>query len=327
VAQSTFIYFLTMLALLLRALYSFQLLCGALLGSWLAMKSSQHGVGVLSLLWVPLSALALPLVLQFLVILSSLIQSRSGHAGALWWRQLWAEYRSAVLTFMLRQPWPRRPNGVQMPLASTHTKAATDAVPVILVHGYLCNHRVWDDMALALRQAGHPVLAVDLEPLFGSIDDYALVIEAARTRLQAQTGAPQVALVGHSMGGLAIRAWLRTQNTTQLGRVARILTLGTPHQGTRIPQPVATANGVQMHWHSGWIQALQASEGAAQHALMHIALNLNDNICFPQREQVLPGVAVTEFHGIGHLEMCRNPRVIDWTCQQLAPSPQQGTPA
>lgn len=314
-----------MLALLLRALYLFQLLCGALLGSWLAMGSAQQSGGALSLLWVPLATLGLPLLLQFLVILTSLIQSRTGGKAALWWRVLWAEYISAVLVFMLRQPWPRRPNGVQMPLATPSGQAG--AVPVLLVHGYLCNHRVWDSMALALRQAGHPVLAVDLEPLFDSIDDYAVVIEAAVERLQTETGAPQVALVGHSMGGLVIRAWLRTQHTAQLDRVARILTLGTPHQGTRMPQPVATPNGVQMHWHSPWIQTLQTSEGAAQHALMHIALNLHDNICFPQTEQVLPGVAVTEFSGIGHLEMCRHPRVIHWTCQQLGSQALKGAAA
>lgn len=314
-----------MLALLLRALYLFQLLCGALLGSWLAMGSAQQSGGALSLLWVPLATLGLPLLLQFLVILTSLIQSRTGGPMALWWRLLWAEYISAVLVFLLRQPWPRRPNGVQMPLATPSGQAG--AVPVLLVHGYLCNHRVWDTMALALRRAGHPVLAVDLEPLFGSIDNYAAVIEAAVESLQTETGAPQVALVGHSMGGLVIRAWLRTQHTAQLGRVARILTLGTPHQGTRIPQPVATTNGVQMGWHSPWVQALQTSEGAEQHALMHIALNLNDNICFPQAAQVLPGVAVTEFSGIGHLEMCRHPRVIHWTCQQLGSQALKGVPA
>jgi triacylglycerol esterase/lipase EstA (alpha/beta hydrolase family) len=316
-----------MLALLLRALYLFLLLCGAWLGSWLALQSTQHGFGALSLLWVPLATLGLPLLLHFLVILNAMILSRTGDAGARWWRQLWAEYRSAVVIFMLRQPWPRRPNGVQKPLTSAHAQSAPSAVPVVLVHGYLCNHRVWDDLALALRQAGHPVLAIDLEPLFGSIDDYAVVIEAAVKRLQHETGAPQVALAGHSMGGLAIRAWLRTLDTTQMGRVARILTLGTPHQGTRIPQPVATRNGRQMFWHSDWVKALQASESAEQHTLMHIALNLNDNICFPQADQTVPGVLVTEFHGIGHLEMCRHPRVINWTCQQLADGATQRTHA
>jgi triacylglycerol lipase len=314
-----------MLAYLLRILYVFQLILGALLGSYAAVLSAQHGGGALSLLLIPLSALALPLLLQFLVILTSMIQSRTGGPSLQWWRILWAEYKSAVQIYMLREPWPRRRNGVRMPRTdSSAQKAERSAVPVVLVHGFICNHRVWDNMARALRQADHPVLAVDLEPLFASIDDYASLIDAAVITLQKQTRSQQIALVGHSMGGLAIRAWLRTLKPARLARVARVVTLGTPHQGTRIPQPVTTPNGVQMHWHSDWLQALQASEGPEQHALMRIALNLDDNICFPQREQVLPGVPVTEFRGIGHLEMCLNPQVIDWTCQQLGDTPAEG---
>ena len=313
-----------MLALLLRAVYLFQLICSALLGSYAAVQSAQHGGGALSLLWVPVAALGLPLLLQFLVILTSMIHARTGGSLALWWRVLWAEYKSAVLIFMLRQPWPRGRNKVQMPLADSPMETTRSAVPVVLVHGFLCNHRVWDDMARALRRAGHPVFAVDMEPLFVSIDDYASVIDAAVITLQKQTRAQQIALVGHSMGGLAIRAWLRTLKPTRLARVAHVITLGTPHQGTRMPQPVATTNSMQMHWHSDWLQALQTGEGPGQRALMQIALNLNDNVCFPQREQVLPGVPVTEFRGIGHLEMCLNPRVIDWTCQQLDNPPAEG---
>jgi len=315
-----------MLALLLRTFYLFLMLCGALLGSGLAVQSAQHGGGALSLLWLPLATLGLPLLLQFLIILSSMIQSRHGAGLRVWWRVLWAEYLSAVLIFMLRQPWPRRPNGVQMSLPHSGIATAPGTIPVVLVHGFLSNHRVWDDMALALRQAGHPVLTLDLEPLFGTINNYAAVVEAAVGRLQSETGSTQVALIGHSMGGLAIRAWLCTQNTAQLARVARVLTLGTPHQGTRMHQPLATTNGVQMHWHSSWLQTLQASERAEHRALMHLALNLDDNICFPQRDQTLPGVAVTEFHGIGHLEMCRHPCVINWACQQLASSTRQDAP-
>ncbi len=179
----------------------------------------------------------------------------------------------------------------------------------------------------ALLEAGHPVIAMDLEPLFGSIDDYVPVLESAVTHLMAQTGAQQVALVGHSMGGLAIRAWLRNLKPGQLQRVARVLTLGSPHQGTRITHGAPTPNGKQMLFQSDWVQTLSRSEDAQRLGLMHIALNLNDNICIPQREQVLPGVPLTEFHGIGHLEMCLNPRVIRWTCQQLASLPPTGHPA
>jgi len=311
----------TMLAFLLRVIYLFQLILGGVLGSFAAVLSAQGGGGALSLLWVPITLLGLPLLLQFLVILSSMIHSRSDESWALWWRILWAEYKAAILIFMLRQPWPRRRNSVQMPRNDDPTQAIHGTMPVVLVHGFICNHRLWDNMARALRQAGHPVLAVDLEPLFGSIDNYANVIDAAVITLQKQTRAQHIALVGHSMGGLAIRAWLRTLKPGRLARVARVITLGTPHQGTRMPQPVSTTNSKQMRWHSDWLQALQASESPEQIAAMQIALSLNDNICFPQREQVLPGVPVTEFQGIGHLEMCLNAQVIDWTCQQLADKP------
>lgn len=195
-------------------------------------------------------------------------------------------------------------------------------MPVLLVHGYICNHRVWDDVKLALHRAGHPVLAIDLEPLFTSIDDYAALIEKSVAELQRATGTAQVALVGHSMGGLVIRAWLRAYGTS---RVAKVITLGTPHQGTRAPGASATPNGAQMTWHSPWLQALELSETEATRRLIHIALTQQDNIAYPQRDQVLVGAAVTEFSGIGHLQMCLDLAVIQWLLQQLASSaaPQQ----
>jgi len=314
----------TMLALLLRGLYLFQLMTGALLGTYLAMLSAEQGTGVIALLWVPLTAALLPLVTQFLVILTSMLLSRTPGLGMAWWGLIWREFSSAVIIFMLRQPWPRQPNTVLLPPGGAPRR---DQVPVVLVHGYVCNHRVWDTLTQALHSAGHPVIAVDLEPVFGSIDDYAPVLESAVTRLMAQTGAKQVALVGHSMGGLAIRAWLRSLKGGQLKRVARVITLGSPHQGTNITHGAPTLNGRQMLFQSDWVQALARSEDDQRRALMHIALNLNDNICIPQRQQVLPGVPVTEFHGIGHLEMCLNPKVINWTCQQLSSLAPKGRPA
>lgn len=302
-----------MLARLLRAIYLFQLICGGLLGSFLAVRLSAAGAGSAALLLVPLCALALPVLLQFLTISVLVLRAHSGGAWGLWWRALWGEFKAAVLIFMLRQPWPQKHRGVELPLGDAPTPSANSALPVLLVHGYICNHRVWDDVALALRHAGHPVLRVDLEPLFTSIDDYASILERAVTTLLAQTQARQVVLVGHSMGGLAIRAWLRAYGTE---RVARIVTLGTPHQGTRVAQASMTPNGAQMVWHSPWLQALAESEDPGKRALMRIALTTEDNVVYPQAEQVLPGAQVTRFEGIGHLQMCLDADVIRWVCQQ-----------
>jgi len=306
-----------MLARLLRAVYLFQLTCGALLGSTLAVRLTENGVGSAALLLVPLCTLGLPVLLQFLTIVTLMLRSRSGNAGALWWRALWGEFKAALLIFMLRQPWPHRQRGIQLPSAPAQKQLDQNALPVLLVHGYICNHRVWDDVAQDLRARGHPVLAVDLEPLFTSIDDYAATLEHAITRLLAQTKAQQMVLVGHSMGGLAIRAWLRAHGPA---RVARILTLGTPHQGTRIAQASMTPNGAQMIWHSNWLQALAASEDPAKRALMHMAITAQDNVVYPQAEQVLPGAQVKHFQGIGHLQMCLDRAVIDWVCTQAGTS-------
>jgi pimeloyl-ACP methyl ester carboxylesterase len=158
------------------------------------------------------------------------------------------------------------------------------------------------------------VLGVDLEPLFTSIDLYAPLIEKAVAELCRQTGAEKVALIGHSMGGLAIRAWMRTYGTS---RVARVITLGTPHVGTQIASRVKTDNGKQMLLRSAWLQELAASETASTRSLMRIAITPQDNIVYSQREQVLEGVPVTVFDGLGHLELCFNGAVAAWVVQQL----------
>jgi len=299
-----------MLARLLRTLYLFQITLGALLGGWLADRLTFQADIFCMALGDLAGALGLPLLLQVTTIAVSMGRARSAGAVQLWWRAFWGELRAAIKVFVMRQPWPHRTRGIEPALVESTGKPP---LPVLLVHGYVCNHRVWDDVALALRQQGHAVLAVDLEPLFTSIDDYAPLLNRQLDTLLAQTGAAQAVLVGHSMGGLAIRAWLRAYGSA---RVARILTLGTPHQGTRIASASATANGTQMLWHSAWLAQLAASEDAPKRALMQLALTAQDNIVFPQTQQTLPGVQVTQFQGIGHLQMCLDARVIQWVCQQ-----------
>lgn len=299
-----------MLARLLRRIYLVQLLSGALLGTYAADRLGLTGAGATA--GVMLCALLLPLLLQFGVIGISMVQSRPKPAGLLWWRTFGGEFLAALRIFWLQLPWAAAKSDVWLPNPPRPTQPWR--VPALLVHGYICNHRVWDKMARALHQAGHPVLAITLEPLFTSIDDYAPQIQQAVRQLQQATGTAQVALVGHSMGGLAIRSWLQHHGSAD---VARIITLGTPHQGTQMASWSPTINAAQMAWHSPWLQTLQASETPASRQLMHIALTQHDNIVYPQREQVLADASVTEFKGLGHLELCLDAQVIQWLLQKL----------
>ncbi|MDE2416703.1 MAG: alpha/beta fold hydrolase [Burkholderiales bacterium] len=299
-----------MLARLLRNMILMQVLLGACLGYWLGRDSTWPALTAL------ITAVVLPFFSMLLVDTYSALRSRGAEPMGKWWRALFGEYRAGFIVFLFRQPWSRQPPVVLPPITGTAR------VPVVLIHGYMCNQRIWDDISSALRQRGHTVVAVNLEPLFTSIDRYAPIVEAAVDELCRTTGAHQVALVGHSMGGLAIRAWIRLHGT---GRVARAMTLGTPHQGTKIASHVHSTNGKQMVWKSRWLAALEASETDAIRALFRIALTPQDNIVFPQREQVMPGVVPQVFEGLGHVQLCLAPEVIQWVAQQLELLPHAGT--
>jgi len=73
-----------------------------------------------------------------------------------------------------------------------------------------------------------------------------------------------------------------------------------------------------MVWHSDWLQMRERSETKVSRQLMQSALTPQDNIVFPQCEQVLAGASVTQFSGLGHLEMCLDRHVIAWLTQRLA---------
>ena len=294
-----------MLARLLSFTSALQLLAGTALGFWL----SRPNAPAWTLVGVGLMALALPLLSTLLLVLYSCVVSRAGESAALWWRALFGELIAATRAFLLRQPWAFAPPAM---LPAT---AGPARLPVLLVHGFVCNCRLWDDLLPALRAQGHSVLAINLEPVFASIDDYAPLLERAVQALRLQTGQQQVALLGHSMGGLAIRAWMRQHGTAQ---AARAITLGTPHQGTRIKAWVTPHNGLQMAWQSRWLQELAASETDATRSLLRIALSPQDNIVFPQRAQTLQGVVPQVFDGLGHLQLCTSEKVRHWVCQELA---------
>jgi hypothetical protein len=313
-----------MLARLLRWLWLSLLLAGVLLGWLLTRQTGSSGW------WILATALLLPFATVLLVIVVSAVLSRAAGANALWWRALLGEFWASVRVFLLQHPQAKNFSVFHLPsqFEPASARAAQSGIAVLLVHGYVCNHRLWDAMIAHLRSAGHPVIALSLEPLFVSIDQYAPLIEQAVADLCQQTGSEKVALVGHSMGGLAIRAWLRMHGNNH---VAKVITLGTPHAGTKISRFTRTTNGQQMAWQSSWLQTLENSETPATRSLMHIALTPQDNIVYPQREQVLTGVPVTVFEGLGHLQLCLNRDVIAWVIKQLeatAPTVERpGSPA
>lgn len=192
------------------------------------------------------------------------------------------------------------------------------AVPVLLVHGYGCNSGIWGYLMPRLDRNAISHASVDLEPVGGPIDGYVPALQAAVEELCAATGAPQVAIVAHSMGGLVARAWMRAHGSA---RVARLITLGTPHHGTSLANFGPGANAAQMRRAGGeandWLRALGASEDAARRALITSIFSHHDNIVSPQTSSVLEGARNIALGGVGHVALGCNGRALDTVMEEL----------
>jgi pimeloyl-ACP methyl ester carboxylesterase len=185
---------------------------------------------------------------------------------------------------------------------------------VVLVHGFFCNRGLWNPWLERLAAEGIPCVAVTLEPPFGSIDRYVESIDAAVHRLESATGNAPV-LVGHSMGGLAIRAWRALGNRE--GRFHRIVTIGSPHRGTAVARHARTRNGLEMQLGSPWLEALGSAEGDGSHDRFTCFWGHCDNIVFPTRGATLPGADNRHVAGTPHVAMAFHPDVLDYVIRLL----------
>lgn len=186
---------------------------------------------------------------------------------------------------------------------SRASAAHASRIPVLLVHGYFCNRGIWYPFARWLAARGHPVDSVNLEPIFGSIDNYPPIVAQGVRRLQERSGAPQVAIVAHSMGGLVVRAYLARYGS---GSVCSAVTLGSPHHGTWIANFGIGHNVAQMRPDSTWLRDLEAREadnaGAARAPFTTI-VTAHDNIVMPLALQALGGASMRSIAARGHVAL------------------------
>jgi triacylglycerol lipase len=182
---------------------------------------------------------------------------------------------------------------------------------LLLVHGYFCNRALWRGFAKDFAAEGHMIGSVNLEPVFGSIDEYPPLIQAAIQELRGRSRQGKIVLIGHSMGGLAIRAYLRDYGGAA---VSKAITIGTPHQGTWVGQLGHGKNTRQMRLNTElrpniWLNHLRSLETQQQDQMFEVMLSHHDNIVFPQAIQTLGRAPSHEFSGMGHVQMVYSPAV------------------
>jgi triacylglycerol lipase len=210
------------------------------------------------------------------------------------------EVVTAPRVFCWRQPFRARAVPDHLPADGAGRRG------VLLVHGFVCNRGLWNPWLVKLRERGTPVIAVDLEPVFGSIDAYIGRIDTAVRTLEQLTGRPPI-VVGHSMGGLAVRLWFAQAGHAE--RAERIVTIGTPHAGTWLARMALSANGTQMRQNGPWLAALMARETPAHYARFTCFYSHCDNIVFPASTATLPGADNRHLEGVAHVHMAFRPEV------------------
>lgn len=218
-------------------------------------------------------------------------------------RAWWSETTTAPAVFCWRQPFFS--DAVPDHLPKDGSAGCRGAV---LVHGFVCNRGFWTPWLRRLREEGVPFAAVNLEPVFGDIDDYVSIVEAAVQQVTRATGRPPV-LICHSMGGLAARAWMRTHAGD--ARVAHVITIGSPHNGTWLGRFGHAPSGRQMCEASDWLCRLRDAEPPMRRGLFTCWYSNCDNIVFPASTAKLDGAENILLPGVPHVGMAFHSRVLE----------------
>lgn len=204
-----------------------------------------------------------------------------------WLRMVIGEYLAFLMSFLVVMPFER----LWMP----PDRLRPCARPLILVHGYACSRGVWWLLRRQLEGAGHTVATVSLYPPYTSIGKLVPQLNQRIEEVCRATGADQVVLIAHSMGGLVCRSYLARHGTR---RVERLVTIASPHAGTELARIGIGRNAREMEPGSLWLRDLATEDVPVPTISIRTS---HDNYVMPQDNQRLPGAIDAELDGIGHL--------------------------
>ena len=191
--------------------------------------------------------------------------------------------------------------------------------PIVLVHGIVDNHSTFTVLRRALRRRGFErVVSVDYGWLATDLQTLAARLSAEVARVCIQAGYEQVNVVAHSMGGLVARYYV--QRLGGDARVHTLVTMGTPHAGTRwadgLPHPLVR----QLRPGSRFLAELAAPSPGCRTRFVVVWSDL-DQVVIPRENARLrhPDLDVHEIavHGVGHMSLPVDGWVVHEVCTAL----------
>ncbi|WP_113703099.1 esterase/lipase family protein [Nonomuraea lactucae] len=207
-----------------------------------------------------------------------------------------------------RREWVRAlPIAVVTLLAGLHAGPPAHAArrePVILVHGWNGEPGQFARMKAALKRAGHPAYAIDLPGEENIANAEAIAKLVARVR--RKHGGGKISIVGHSMGGLSARHYLKFLGGA--GETRSYVSMGTGQRGYAPACLLPSEQGGQMCPTGGFIRRLNSGDptpGPVRYTLLASSLD-------ETRDDTIDGVwCGAEFAGVRHADEPRTRVFID----------------
>ena len=187
-------------------------------------------------------------------------------------------------------------------------------LPILLVHGVLCNAGVWHPFARWLRARGvRPVYAISYGPPLAAMELFAQQVAGKIDAILAATGAKRVAVVAHSMGGLVMRTYLREFGGA---KIARLITVGTPHEGSMHAWLAMGVCLAQMRPGNAWLATLGPPPADAPPIVS--LWSWHDSMIAPQTSSRIDFGENVELAGVAHNALLRDPVVFERLLAEIA---------
>lgn len=169
----------------------------------------------------------------------------------------------------------------------------SDQPPVVLVHGFLGHPAMWRQLTRRLYRAGiGDVHTVRYPSTQFTLDQIARRIHAV---VQPLAHARQVDIVGHSLGAVATRAYIRLFGGAPL--VRRFVSLGGPHAGTALYRFTPPALQDVLNPDGPWVQRLSIGPEPVPTTVIR---SRYDHHVVPPLRAALPDVDEVVLTGHGH---------------------------
>ena len=138
---------------------------------------------------------------------------------------------------------------------------SSDLETVLVLHGIVRTRYSMEDLAAHLRQAGYQAYSVGYPSTRADVERHARCLKSIVDGLPE---ASKIHFVGHSMGGLVIRAYLADPSSLRGERLGRMVMIGTPNHGAERADALAGTFPFDQIFGPAGAQLVTGPEGIAQ---------------------------------------------------------------